>query len=338
VIAPFVAISLIVPTYNRCELLRASVPALLHQRTDGLFEYEVIFVSNGSTDSTAQFLGALAELNTDRLRFFEIQATGGPSGPRNRGLCEARGEVAVILDDDVVPHEDFALQHWLFHQKHPEQYHAALGEVYVPDELLHDPMSLFHSFPYGEVRSLHQLNFVHFWTCNVSIKRKFMLDHGMFDEYMLYFEDILVGYRLSRAGMRLQFLPEARGQHLHKLQPAQVAQKGKFTGRWLFDFVERLPVLEVKRRFGIFDPEVPVLWLLRKAINRVMFRLLDNSLTHAVLRATGSERGGRSRCSDFHYYLIFRRNMLAGYYERRAERRAVNAEEVEQYRSILESK
>ncbi|MFN3326660.1 MAG: glycosyltransferase family 2 protein [Bryobacteraceae bacterium] len=335
---PGIAISFVIPTYNRRELLERSLPLLLGQRTDGLFRYEVIFVSNGSPDSTAEFLSPIAAAHPERLRFFEIQPTGGPSGPRNTGIRQARGEVVLIIDDDVVPHEDMALAHWRFHREHPEPHHAALGEVYVPEELLDDPMSLFHTFPYDEVRARDRLHYVHFWTCNLSVKRSFMLEHGMFDEYMLYFEDILTGFRLHRAGMHLHFLPEARGRHLHKLAPSGVASKGRFTGRWLYDFVERLPTPEVKHRFGIFSRDVPVSWLAKKIANRIAFRSIDNRVTHALLRALGAEDGSRSRVSDLYYYLIFRRNMLAGYYERRGERRRERTAAADQARLLLETK
>lgn len=332
-----VDLSLVIPTYNRRELLQHSVPLLLNQRTDDLFTYEVIFVSNGSPDTTMEFLRPLAEAHPERLRCYEIAPTGGPSGPRNFGIRQARGRVVVILDDDVVPESDFAMAHWRFHRRHPEQHHAALGEAFVPKELLGDPMSLFHTFPYDEVRPLKKLSYVHFWTCNVSVKRDFMLRHGMFDEYMLYFEDILVGYRLERAGMHLHFLPEARGRHLHKLAAEGVAPKGKFTGRWLYDFVEHLPAPEVKHRFGILTRDVPVLWLAKKLLNRLAFRMVDQALTAAVLRALGAENGRRSKASDLYYYLIFRRNMLAGYYERKRERESELIAAAIETRALLEA-
>ncbi|MEO6981573.1 MAG: glycosyltransferase family A protein [Edaphobacter sp.] len=126
------------------------------------------------------------------------RADGGPSASRNRGIRRSKGDVVIILDDDVLPHMDLVEQHWRYHLKHPEPEAAALGNVYVPQRLLDDPMSLFHTFPYYEVENQNKLDYLHFWTCNVSFKRDFMLKKAMFPEDMLYFEDVAVSYKLEK--------------------------------------------------------------------------------------------------------------------------------------------
>ena len=41
-------VSVIMPTYNNVATLKHSVPSLLNQKTQGLFDYEVIVVDDGS--------------------------------------------------------------------------------------------------------------------------------------------------------------------------------------------------------------------------------------------------------------------------------------------------
>jgi GT2 family glycosyltransferase len=238
------------------------------------------------------------------------------------GIRSATGDVVVSLDDDVLPEPDLVLRHAEYHLAHPGAEDAALGELYVPDELLADPMSIFHLFPYHEVRHGGLLDFFHFWTCNLSLKRDFMLRHGMFDEGFPYYEDMLCGHRLASHGMRLRFHPAARGAHLHQLKPAGVPAKGRYVGRWLHAFVQRLPERCVKERYGILSRDIGYPLLLRRLAMRAGFRALDNPLTHAALRGLGATNGRRSRWSDLHYFLLFRRNMLAGYAEAEREARA----------------
>lgn len=307
-------VSVVIPTFNRYELLGQTLAPLAGQAVSNL-EYEVIFVINGSSDRSAERLQKASEDYPGRIRYFYIDPTGGPSAPRNYGIRRALGEVVIILDDDVIPDRDLVQRHWEYHQQHPEPEAMAVGEVYVPERLRSDPMSLFHSFPYHQMVRGECLSPLFWWTCNVSFKRDFMLVHGMFDEDLLYYEDIVCGYKLRDAGMQLRFLPEARGQHLHKLKASALPEKGLFTGRWLYLIECRIPDPALKERFGIISPDLKSAVLMRRLINRSLFKLIDNPLLRQVLRAFGAEGDKRTKVTDSYYYLMFRRNMVAGYYQ-----------------------
>jgi len=315
-------VSIVIPTFNRSLLLPLTIPALAKQRTAPDLDYEVIFVSNGSTDRSGEILQDAVSQYPDKFRYFYGPPTGGPSAPRNIGIRAATGEVIILLDDDVLPDADLLLRHAEFHQRHAEPHHAALGEVYIPPHLLGDPMSLFHSFPYDQVRTLERLSYLHFWTCNVSVKRHFMLAAGMFDEQFLYYEDMICAHRLASQGMHLHFLPAARGQHLHQLKPAAVPAKGQMIGRWLHPFVERIPERAVKERFGILSLDIGIPLLTKRLLKRMAFRLVDNPATLAFLKLLGATGNQRSRITDYYYFLVFRRNLLSGYYHAKREARA----------------
>jgi glycosyltransferase involved in cell wall biosynthesis len=308
-------VSLVIPTYNRAVLLRETIPAIMGQKTDG-FQFEVIFVSNGSQDNTADVLAEAAARHPN-LRFFVIAPTGGPSAPRNKGIREASGEIVVIMDDDVIPDETMLLEHVRFHRQHPEPHYAAMGELYIPDRMLRDPMSLFHQFPYDEFRGWERLTWLHFWTCNVSVKRVFMLRHGMFREDFLCYEDVISGYHLAAAGMELRFLPHARGQHVHQQKPESLPAKGRNFGNWLWMLIRALPERDAMIRFGILDPRIGYPLLARRLLRRAGFRLLYNPLVLAILRLCGGASQTRSRLTDLYLFLIFRGHLLKGYAEAR---------------------
>jgi glycosyltransferase involved in cell wall biosynthesis len=308
-------LSLVIPTYDRRGLLERTVPALARQRTERGLEYEILFVDDGSTDGSRDLIERAVEEHPGRFRYLPLAHSGSPARPRNHGIREARGRIVLLLDDDVIPDDDLVLQHWRFHRQNPDPRRAALGELYLSAETHRDPMSLFHSFPYGEVRRQKALGYLFFWTCNLSLKRSFMLENGMFDEAPALHpvEDMECGYRLSRGGLRLEFLPAARGQHVHQMRPEWVASKGTRTGEAQFALTLKVPDPGVKERFGILDGTLR--WRLRawRSVRRGAFKLVDNPLTLALLRRLGAEGAVRTRVTDAYHYLIFRRHMLAGY-------------------------
>lgn len=317
--------SIVIATFNRRELLPRTLPALAQQT--GNAAYEVIFVDDGSTDDSGKLISEAVRRWPGTFRYIREAHTGSPAHPRNVGIREARGEVILLLDDDVIPDPTLIHEHWHFHREHPDSADAALGELYLPQDVLTDPMSLFHTFPYDEVRKQKRLGYLFFWTCNVSVKRDFMLEHGLFDEDAALHpvEDMECGYRLFQRGLNLAFLTSARGQHVHKMDARWVAQKGHRTGRANFALSQKVPDRGLKERFGILSLDLPLWLLLWRTIRRGAFRMVDNTFTSWILRHLGAQRPHRSIISDAYYYLVFRRNMVAGYKSALREHRGVSA-------------
>ena len=94
--------SVVIPTYNRADLVPESVESVLAQTYSN---YEIVVVDDGSTDDTA---GAL-EPYRDRIRLVR-QANGGLAAARNRGIGEAVGEYVAFLDSDDLYEPDFLLR------------------------------------------------------------------------------------------------------------------------------------------------------------------------------------------------------------------------------------
>jgi len=314
-------ISVIIATYNRMELLPRTLPALIGQVAEEM-EYEVLFVDDGSTDRSREIIESEARRNPGRIRYLNVPHTGSPSRPRNLGIQEAKGEVILLLDDDVIPDSQLVLQHWKFHQRNKQKGCAALGELFLPPDAKKDPMSLFHSFPYEEVwRKREELSYLFFWTCNLSLKRQFMLENGLFDEDpMLHpLEDMECGYRMFQHGLRLEFLPEARGAHVHKMGPSGVPQKGLRTGRAQFALTRKVSDVALRDRFRILSSDLPPGAYLFRLFRRALALAIDNPLTIALLRWLGAERSSRNRITDMYYFLVFRRNVVAGFNQSKNE-------------------
>lgn len=96
-------VSVLIPTYNRADLLCAAVDSVLAQTYQ---DFEIIVIDDGSTDDTR----ARLERYGDRVRY-EYGPHEGPAAARNRGFRAARGEYLCLLDSDDLyyPHK-LALQ------------------------------------------------------------------------------------------------------------------------------------------------------------------------------------------------------------------------------------
>jgi len=87
-------VSVIIPTFNRADLLRQSVESVVGQELTGP-PAEVIVIDDGSTDDTR----ARVELLNPRV-LYVFQDNAGLAAARNHGLRRARGELVLFLDSD----------------------------------------------------------------------------------------------------------------------------------------------------------------------------------------------------------------------------------------------
>lgn len=159
----------------------------------------------------------------------------------------AAGELVIFNDDDVIPSPELTAEHMAFHQRHTAAPEAALGRVGWHPEVRatpfmrwlgeRGPMFGFAHFSPGE-----RLHFFAFYTCNLSLKREFLLSHGLFDERFpgAAFEDTELSWRLHQAGLRLYYHPRAYGQHYQHFNFQQAVERGRRHARqrWLFDQTE----------------------------------------------------------------------------------------------------
>ena len=85
-------ISVIIPTYNRCDLLKRAINSVIKQT---ITPKEIIIVDNGSTDQTYQMVSSLfPEIN------YFIEQKRGVSAARNKGILASKSKWIAFLDSD----------------------------------------------------------------------------------------------------------------------------------------------------------------------------------------------------------------------------------------------
>ena len=95
-------LSVVVATHNRAAMLPELVAAIAAQELDGR-ELELVVVDDGSTDDTTATLQQLVKSVDIAMLALRIDATGGPSVPRNSGAAHARSPYVLFTDDDCLP-------------------------------------------------------------------------------------------------------------------------------------------------------------------------------------------------------------------------------------------
>ncbi len=88
-------VSVIIPTYNRLELLKEAVFSVIAQNYKNI---ELVVVDDGSTDGTEGW--CLAEMEHFPLKYIRIEHTGFPGRVRNVGVENSSGEYLAFLDSD----------------------------------------------------------------------------------------------------------------------------------------------------------------------------------------------------------------------------------------------
>ena len=204
-------LSIVIPTYNRLPILQKCLRALEQQRLEApISAYEVVLVDDGSTDATVSWLRENADA-FPHVRLV-LQDHGGPAEGRNRGVDQARGDVIVFIDSDLVVTDGFLLAHarrleqsW---QERGDRLCFTYGAV-INTANFDDPTS--------EPHKLRDLSWAYFATGNVAIDRQVLERSGLFDtRFRLYgWEDLELGERLRRMGVVLVRCPEAVGYHWH---------------------------------------------------------------------------------------------------------------------------
>ncbi len=192
--------SVIIPTHNRKQILNKSLKSL-NKQSYPVQKYEIIVIDDGSTDNTGNMV---KNLNLKPQIKYKYYRQKGPATARNRGIKMSNGEIIIFIDDDIIVNSDFIKNHIQI-QKSNEKI-IGHGPVIHTKNLKN---------PEQEEKKITDFSNAYFATGNASIKKKYLLKAGLFNENFDKYgwEDLEMGKRLKKLNLKKVDISEARGYH-----------------------------------------------------------------------------------------------------------------------------
>jgi len=241
-------ISIVIPTFNRRATLEKVLPSLCNQSLS-CDAYEILLVDSGSTDGTDELIKGLSIPN---IRFF-VQENKGRSGARNKGVKEAKGELVVFTDADIIADENLLSAHLALQRKYP-------GSALVGCEIQVNNLEEYKSVKRGQQqrRTLHRdnrkrLSWLYFLTGNVCVPREKLIEVGIFDENFTGYghEDLELGYRLEKAGVPIRYNPDAVNYHWHPVGFDEQENKMRLAGISTVRFFRKHNDWDIRLKLGM---------------------------------------------------------------------------------------
>lgn len=231
-------VSIIIPTYNRSDLLEATLQSIAAQDLKGL-SVEVVVVDDGSTDNTRQIVEHYKQDILNMKYLYNAHDGYRVALVRNIGIKHSSGQIICFVDSGMILCRDYVWQHEQSHGNSDNT--AVIGSIYgyaaQGDSLFGELIDLskidktfasiearveysdvrmesfrYHSYQISDLRAPYTF----FWTGNVSVGRKQLLEVGCFDENYTRWgvEDIDLGYRLFLNGTVFSLNLNAKSIHI----------------------------------------------------------------------------------------------------------------------------
>jgi len=205
-----VKVSIIIPTFQRCDSVKRALTALSSQ-TFPHDSFEVIVSIDGSDDGTREMV---EEFDAP----FRLRGLWEPNSGRatacNRGVKAAEGNLLIILDDDMEPSRQLIEAHYSAHTD--DSKHGVLGAAPI---LINESSTLAARYIAAEFNSRqdkisdphYNFRIWDFYGANFSIRRDILIEAGAFNEsFKVYgYEDIELAQRLIKTGVKFAFSPDA---------------------------------------------------------------------------------------------------------------------------------
>lgn len=202
--------SVIIPAYNRYQLLKRAIDSVLNQT---FRDFELVVVDDGSTDETP---GVATEYE-GRITYIR-QDNGGVSKARNRGIHLARSPYIAFLDSDDVWFPEKLNEQCSYLNSNPDVLIHQTDELWIRNGKRINPMKK-HMKREGTI-FLESLDRCMISPSSVVMKRDLFDRFGLFDEDLPVCEDYDLWLRIAaeeRVGLIEKKLIAKYGGHSDQL-------------------------------------------------------------------------------------------------------------------------
>lgn len=180
-------ISVIIPTFNRADVLERAIKSVLCQTYKN---FELIVVDDGSTDNTNRIL----ERYDKSIRHFS-KLHGGVSSSRNFGLEKAEGSWVAFLDSDDYWLPEKLERQMEYLKKHPEILIVQTDEKWIRNGKYVNPMKKHQKYSGWIFPQCLPLCIVS--PSSVMVHQRVFNDVGVFDEELPVCEDYDLWLRIA---------------------------------------------------------------------------------------------------------------------------------------------
>ena len=243
--------SVVIPTYNRLDMLLRVLDALEAQADAP--EFEVIVINDGSTDGTERVIGGRRGIT------FRTQTNSGPGAARNHGVALAKGKFVVFIGDDTVPEQRFLAEHARVHRASDDDpLLACLGYTGWPrGECVTAFMDYINDyglqFGYKLIEDGDIVPFNFFYTSNISISSGLLATYPFDTTFpAAAWEDIELAYRLDQLGLKIRYNARAIARHHHPMTVDSFARRQYTVGKSGAIFFRKHP--DLGHFLGVHDP------------------------------------------------------------------------------------
>ena len=242
-------VTIIVPTYNREEVLCNTIRYLLHQDFP---EYEILVIDQTikHTVETARFL----ENVPSNVKIINHQPPS-LTAARNSGIREAKGEIIIMVDDDVILKRDFISQHLKYYGD-PNIVGVA-GRVELEARFINKPPAFIKSefiewISYYQFQGNVERDAYRMVGCNFSFRKDLALKTGLFDTNFIgtaWGEDYDFSLHLKNGGLKIIYSPDAAVLHL-AIRDGGCGSRNRFDLNTIYSKSHNLAYLIEKNRIN----------------------------------------------------------------------------------------
>ena len=238
-----VELTVIIPTRNRDKVLSYCLTAL-EKQTYPLKKFKVIVVDDGGVGRTEKIINTFQSQKKIQLKYLK-QEHRGPATARNLGIKNAKSKYLLFIGDDIIATPDLLTQHLKFHSVYTNT--AVLGKIEWHPSIKITPFKKFiHEkglqFAFENIKHNQKIPFNYFYTSNISLEKKWF-NGDLFDENFPFaaWEDIELGYRLTKKGLKIRYNKNAKAFHLHDIDFNSFCSRQTIVGKSGKIFSEKYP-------------------------------------------------------------------------------------------------
>ena len=273
-------VSVIIPTYNRADLIRQAVDSVFFQSYQN---WEIIIVDDNSQDNTAEVIQGIANQGKP-IQYHRHSRNLGGSAARNTGIKQAQGEYIAFLDsDDVWLPQKLELQLKAIAKKNCSEPIVSYTKFQKSSSVFYQPSVLPR-----RGKKTNETIADYFWlaggeilTSTLLVSRTLAVEH-LFQVGLPKHQDLDFVLRLGYTAAEFVFVPEvltiwhndARSDRVSRLSNYQLSQD------WIASYQERI---SDKAHKGFLLKEVVPSMLLEEKNKAIAINLLKEGLWQGII-------------------------------------------------------